>query len=59
MRTVTYAGVRYEITEDNLSAREIKTIMAETWPELERASITEDAQGNISFTVSGGTKGDE
>lgn len=48
-RTVTYCGVTYSISEDNLTVREIKQSMSGMWPEIENANYYEDLDGNIVF----------
>lgn len=56
-KTVTYNGNVYEVENNGATADQIKASMAEIFPELERASVVEDAAGNITFRVAAGTKG--
>jgi hypothetical protein len=58
-RTVTYNGNVYQVDNDQYSAADIQKSMAEIFPELARATYTEDANRNLTFKVQAGTKGVE
>ena len=57
-RTVTYNGNVYQVDDDNYTPEEIQASMTEIYPELERADYVEDENGNITFRVQAGTKGE-
>jgi DNA-binding protein YbaB len=57
MRKVIYGANKFDIEDNSLSAKEIQVSMSELFPELKNATFTEDAAGNITFTVKAGTKG--
>lgn len=57
MRTVTHMGNVYQIEDPNLDKEQVKQAMVSLFPELERAEAIEDEHGNITFSISAGTKG--
>lgn len=57
MRTVTHMGNVYQIEDENATVEEIKAAMVSLFPELDRAEAIEDENGNITFSISAGTKG--
>jgi DNA-binding protein YbaB len=56
-RKVIYGSNKFDIEDASLSAKDIQASMSELFPELKNATYTEDAAGNITFTVKAGTKG--
>jgi ribulose-5-phosphate 4-epimerase/fuculose-1-phosphate aldolase len=58
-RTVSYNGNVYQVDDNNYTPEDIQKSMAEIFPELERATYTQDQNGNITFRVQAGTKGIE
>lgn len=55
-RIAKYLEHEIEIGPD-ATPEEVQSNLAEVFPEIAHAQITEDTQGNICFTVVAGTKG--
>lgn len=55
-RVAKYLEHEIEI-DQNASPEEVQTNLAEIFPEISHAQITQDQRGNLCFTVIAGTKG--
>lgn len=55
-RVAKYLDHEIEIGRD-ANPEEVRTNLAEIFPEVSHAQVTIDTQGNICFTVVAGTKG--